>query len=187
MAAPVNFLNGRQFATLDDMQRVFMQHQPQLEWFGYFITGDERVAEACVVDARALSISHNQVFQDWLLEWARYATIQSAIQAQRQRGLLQASAHREPVSASFAHERLPDSVVEFVEDNTEVLIKRLDALSRVALVVYGIEKHSLGEAAILAGVSTKRMRAAYSAAMDSIEVLQCEELRAEQNFSTLHS
>ncbi len=182
-ALGTNF-NQRHFATLDDMQRAFTQHQPELEWFAYFITGDEVIAQDCVVDARSLSVSqHNQVFEDWLLEWARYATVRSAIQRQRERRLLQDKAPEQERCAHSAHEPLSASSVEFVEDNTEALTKRLSALSRIALVVYGIQKHSLCEAAILAGVPARRVKAAYCAALHCLEVMQCEEIRAAETCS----
>ena len=64
---------------------VFREFRGQLEWLAYFITGDEDVAAACVVDACGVSQSHNQVFEEWLLHWARYATIRSTIDAMRSR------------------------------------------------------------------------------------------------------
>lgn len=163
-----------------------MQHQPELEWFAYFITGSEVIAEACVIDARGLSDSHNQVFEDWLLKWARYATIRSAIQAQRDRRMLYASAHGNPTCEHRAHATLEPATVEFVIENSEILIKRLHALSRVALVAHGIEKLSLVETAVLAGVSLNAVRAAYCAALQHVDVVLCEELRLEQEHAPLY-
>lgn len=173
-------LNFRQFATPEDMSRVFIQHRPELRWFAYFIAGDEDVAEACVVDARAVSTTHNQVFSDWLLEWARYATIRAAIQVQKERLVLQARTF-DHLTCSHTHEPLQTATIDFILQNSEALIKRLDALSRVALVLCGFEKHPVGEAAVLAGVSAKILRAAYCAALQSLEVLQCELMTAEQD------
>jgi hypothetical protein len=185
MAVQLNTLNRPQFATSDDMSEVFFRNQPELEWFAYFITGSEAVADACVVDARTLSLSHNPVFHDWLLEWARYATIRSAIHAQRNRQMLNGSTNDRWACAHASHDHLTPSTMEFVIDNDELLIKRLDALSRIALVVYGMEKHALAEAAILSGVSPKVMRKAYCAALHCLNVLQCEQIKSEGNYSPL--
>ena len=173
------------FATPDDISRIFKQHQPELEWYAYLITGDECIAKACVVEARASSVA--QVFENWLLEWARYATIRAAIEAQRKRRMLLGSEQDYPPCSHTAHELIDASMIEFLVPNTDVLIKRLDALSRVALVVHGIEKHSLGEAAIFACVSPKTLRAAYCAALGCVQVLQYEAISRVNAWTSLRN
>lgn len=174
-------LNRGQIATAEAMYNVFTLNQLELEWLAYFITGDAKVAEACVVDARSLSVSHNQVFEDWLLQWARYATIRSAIQAQRERRMLHGSTYEKLLCEHPSHAPLEASMIEFVVDNAELVIKKLDALSRVAVVVYGIQKNSLAEAALLSEVSRKAMRAAYCTALKRLDVLRCEEMRVDSS------
>ena len=56
-----------------------------LEWLARFITGDERVAAACIVDGCARTQSQNPIFEDWLGKWVRIATIRSAVNIQRSR------------------------------------------------------------------------------------------------------
>src|SRR5208283_1366149 len=47
--------------------RVFSQHREELEWLANFLTGDETIAAACLVDACALAESENPGFQEWIL------------------------------------------------------------------------------------------------------------------------
>jgi hypothetical protein len=44
--------------------RVFSQHREELEWLANFLTGDETIAAACLVDACALAESENRVFRN---------------------------------------------------------------------------------------------------------------------------
>jgi hypothetical protein len=65
--------------------RVFSQHREQLEWLANFLTGDEKIAAACLVDACTLAESENPGCQEWLLNRACLATIRSAVQIQQRR------------------------------------------------------------------------------------------------------
>ena len=47
---------------------VFSQHREELEWLANFLTGDEKIAAACLVDACALAESENPGFHEWLPE-----------------------------------------------------------------------------------------------------------------------
>jgi hypothetical protein len=63
--------------------RVFSQHREQLEWLANFLTGDETIAAACLVDACTLAESENSGCQEWLLNGACLATIRSAVHGGR--------------------------------------------------------------------------------------------------------
>ena len=45
--------------------RVFSQHREELEWLANFLTGDEKIAEACIVDACAQAESENPSLEEW--------------------------------------------------------------------------------------------------------------------------
>ena len=49
---------------------VFSQNREELEWLANFLTGDEKIAEACVVDACALAELENPGLQEWPSKWA---------------------------------------------------------------------------------------------------------------------
>jgi len=164
------------FASVRHIRGVFHEHQAELEWLAYFITGDREIAAACVTDACALSESHNNVFQEWVARWARYATIRSAIQTQRARikQLFPKYDHHDVCSRHY--EPLPRKRLELLVTESEVLVVRLDVLSRAALVICGIEGNSIADAALLLGISKANAQAAYRAALDAVDVIRCEHL-----------
>ena len=67
----------------------------------------------------------------------------------------------------------------------DVLVSRLDIISRAALVICGIEKHSVSEAALLLGVSSACVRAAYCQGLQSLDVLRWEQFREKHAYAAL--
>lgn len=166
-------------ATTQGICETFSRYQTELEWLAYFITGDEMTAAACVADACALATSRNQIFEDWLLHWARNATMGAAIQMLRSRiGYLSPTYERRPCEPR-GHSPLSPDDVQLVLEETHLLVFRLDALSRCALVMCGIERRSSREAALIMGVSRTNLELAYCAAIEAIEAIRCERVRDE--------
>jgi hypothetical protein len=137
------------FASYEDVPNVFRDFRGQLERLAYFITGDEDVAAACVEDASGLSQSPNQVFEEWLLHWARYATIRSTIDAVRSQIQQRSRRYDRPACVHGRHESLSADLLELFVEGSDILVTRLDVISRAALVICGIEKHSTRDAALL--------------------------------------
>ena len=69
----------------------------------------------------------------------------------------------------------------------DVLVSRLDIISRAALVICGIEKHSVSEAALLLGVSSACVRAAYCKGLQSLDVLRREQFTQEHEYAALYA
>jgi DNA-directed RNA polymerase specialized sigma24 family protein len=168
------------FASYDEVRKVFREFRGELEWLAYFITGDEDVAAACVVEGSRLSQCHDQVFQEWLLHWARYATMRSAIHALQSRILRLSHCYAQAACVHGRHEPLSADLLELFVEESDILVSRLDVISRAALVICGIEKHSIREAALFLGVSSACMRAAYCAGLQSLDVLQLETVERKQ-------
>lgn len=175
------------FASYEEVRKVFREFRGELEWLAYFITGDEDVAAACVVDACGFSRSHNQVFEEWLLHWARYATIRSAVHALQSR--IQQLSHRYAQAACVhgRHEPLSADLLELFVEESDILASRLDVISRAVLVICGIEKHSIREAALLLGVSSACVRAAYCAGLQSLDVLQWKQFRENNEYAAVYN
>jgi DNA-directed RNA polymerase specialized sigma24 family protein len=170
-------------ATTQRIRETFSRYQTELEWLAYFITGDEMTAAACVADACTLATSRNQIFEDWLLHWARNATMGAAIQMLRSRvGQLSPTYERE-VCAHGGHSPLSAGDVQLVVEETNLLVSRLDALGRCALVMCGIEKRSSREAALIMGVPRNSVELAYCAAIKSLEVIRCERVRDQKELA----
>jgi len=164
---------------------VFRQYREELEWLANFLTGDEKVAAACVVDACALAESENPGFQAWLLEWARLATIRSAVQIQQRRIAQLSSTYVQRRCTHRGHAALSSDWSEILVEESSVLIAKLDVLCRCALVICGLEKRSAHEAALLLGVDPISVEGAYCAAIKFLDVIGCEQLQQHNDFAAV--
>ena len=164
---------------------VFSQYREELEWLANFLTGDEKIAAACVVDACALAESENPGFQAWLLEWARLATIRSAVQIQQRRLAQLSSAYMQRRCTHGGHAALSSDWSDVLVEESNVLIAKLDVLCRCALVICGLEKRSAHEAALLLGVDPISVEGAYCAAIKFLDVIGCEQLQQHNDFAAV--
>lgn len=172
-------------ATADGIRAAFIEHNEELEWVAYFITGDPTMAAACVADAYAASVSHSQIFEDWLFHWARHATICTATKLVESRLVHLSHDYERRDCPHLAHQTLTRDEIETVVEEANFLIAKLDSLCRCALVLRGIEKRSACQTALLLGVSTNTVEVAYCAALEYLEVIRCEGLRQQGDFSGL--
>jgi DNA-directed RNA polymerase specialized sigma24 family protein len=161
-------------ATASDVGRVFTDYRQELEWLALFLTGDEKLVEACLVDARTLATTENQVFEEWLEHWARRATINSAAGMQQSRIRQLAATYERRPCLHGEHGPLPSESAELLKLRSPVLTSRLDVLCRFALVLRGIERYSTLESALMLGVGKVSLEAAYCAALESVTTLECE-------------
>ncbi len=159
----------RSFANANDIREVFRENRAELEWIAYFITGDSEMAAGCVAKACSESESHTSVFQEWLLTWARHATIRSAIDSQREQIKQISSNYTQPRFIRQIHEPLRAEAIEFVIAESESLVVRLDVVCRVTLVVSGVYAKCIADAALMIGIPLGGVQAAYRTAMDVIE------------------
>lgn len=166
---------------------VFSQYREELQWLANLLTGNEMVAAACVVDACALAESENPCFREWLLEWARLATIRSAVQVQQKRIAQLSFAYLQRRCIHGGHTALSSDWREILVEESSAVIARLDVLSRSALVICGLEKLSAYEAAVLLGIDPAAVEGAYCAAIKSLEVISCEQFQRQNDFAAVHN
>ena len=177
--------NHRSLASVNDIRAIFHECRAELEWLAYFITGNRAIAAVCVTEACVLSESHTSVFTESLLTWARHATIRSAIETQRN--------HIRQVSSGYDHTTfvrreyvpLTGETLELVVLRSDVFVARLDVVSRTALVICGVQKNSLADVALMLGVNRAVASAAYSAALDCLEVIRCEHMAHESGSAAM--
>jgi hypothetical protein len=165
-------------AGFDRFGGIFSHNRTELQWLAGFVTANETVAEACVIDACGLAESHQEP-GDLLKQWQRHATLRAAIEIQRVRIAQLSSTYNRRLCRHHNHAPLPQEAVDLVIDEGSRLMTALDALCRCVLVICGIEKRSVREAASLLGVNTKVARAAYCTALEYLDVIRCEHFRDE--------
>ena len=164
---------------------VFSQHREELEWMANFLTGDETIAAACLVDACALAESENPGFQEWLLKCACLATIRSAVQIQQRRIVHLSFAYKQRPCIHGGHTAFSSDWREILVEESSVVIARLDVLCRSVLVICGLEKRSAYEAAALLGIDPAGVEGAYCAGIQSLEVISCEQFRRRHEFAAV--
>ena len=152
----------------------FAEHQEELRWLAVFLTGNEQVAEACVVDACEFSQKLFELMPDRLPVSPAFAAIDSALEIQRARIADLSPIYENCLCLHTSHEQLSRESLEFVVMESDVIRLRLDTLCRFVLIICGIEKFTCAEAARWLGISTLAVEGAYCAAVDALEVVDCE-------------
>jgi hypothetical protein len=166
---------------------VFNQHREELEWLANFLTGDETITAACLVDACALAESENPGRQEWLLKCASLATTRSAVQIQQRRIVQLSFAYKQRPCIHGGHRALSSDWREILVEESSVVIARLDVLCRSALVICGLEKRSADEAAALLGIDPAVVEGAYCAAIKSLEVISCQQFQRQNDFAAVYN
>jgi DNA-directed RNA polymerase specialized sigma24 family protein len=163
-------------ATADEIRAAFTEHREELAWLAGFLTGDETLAAACIMDARKLAQSESKVDQEWLWTSARDATIRSALDVQRERIAQLSSAydHRACIYEQHAAPPLDIDTLEFLVRESDEIRLRLDSICRFVLVLRGIENRRSREVARLLGISEHAVEAACCVALQSIDVIRSQ-------------
>jgi DNA-directed RNA polymerase specialized sigma24 family protein len=157
-------------ASSHEIQSAFAEQpaeQPNdLYWIARLITGDDVLADLAVVNASALSANTSSVFRDWLLGWAKYATVRAAVREVRDLISASASHYVDSSSEHWDDDVLSDDQITSLRHvDPREIIAALDPLARCALVLRGIQHASLADCALLLDLSRGIVAGAYSRAL----------------------
>jgi hypothetical protein len=137
-------------ATPDDIRKVFGDYHNLLRWLTGFLVGDEKLADACIVDACTIAETESPDFHEWLVHWGARATVGCALQRQHANIAELASKYEsEP-----AHRKHPALSPEYF----------------LSLVLRGIANDSYDKVAAQLGVSRSAVEGAYCVALDALEL-----------------
>src|SRR5208337_1261254 len=100
---------------------VFSQNREELEWLANFLTGDQKIAEACVVDACAQAELESPGLQEWPSTWASMSTIRSAAQIQQQRIAQLSSAYMQSGFIDGGHTVLSSDCCDVLLEESSVV------------------------------------------------------------------
>ena len=158
-------------ASVAEVVACFQDERSLLSKLALLITGDRATADQSVVNACELTLHGHSPFRDWLLEWAKAATISSAIS--RSAAVIrrcerayegQRCTHVEHLSQGDAEER--NSKLEVIlQADPSVVIAQLDPLSRAMLVLRVAIRSSIQDCAVRLNVSRCAVLAANCKAM----------------------
>ena len=165
-------------ADAEEIRAVFTEHRRELTWLAEFLSDDELMASACVTDARDLMENNNEdeICQECLQMWTQEATIRSVLDFKRLRIAELSSMYEHDDLVGQKQPPMSLQTMEFVVRESDNVRTRLDCLCRFVLVLCGFAQHSANQAALLLGISTHAVEAAYTSALETLEVIYCQEL-----------
>ncbi len=169
---------GRDHALVSEVLACFRDERALLLRLALLITGDAATAEQCVVNACETTVQGHSPFRDWLTEWAKSATIMSAISkaANAIRGCASAyedrrCPHSEHLSQGNDAERERD--IRFVcGTDPGIILAELDPLARAVLVLRTAIRASIQDCVLRLNVSRTAVLAANCRAMTWLRDLQ---------------
>jgi DNA-directed RNA polymerase specialized sigma24 family protein len=147
------------------------------------------MAEQSVVNACEITLQGNNPFRDWLLEWAKAATITSAISRQAEAIRACEVTYKNERCAYVEH--LPETDNEdraaslklILEADPEKMIAGLDPLCRAVLVLRVAIRSSIQDCVLRLNVCRGAVVAAASRAMTWLHGLDNNELKQSQNLA----
>lgn len=168
------------FASVAEIRETFGSLNDELLWLAEGITGDADVAAGCVINATRLSENHSTIFREWLEQWARRATVRSAIDYARAHvSRATEEKYQDARCPHGGHEVLSSGEATALQQwPAMTLAAELDPLSRTVLILRGIEHAAIQDCALKLSVPRAAVLAAYCGAVGWLArgtVSQCNE------------
>ncbi len=163
--------DARNYASPAEIVACFQDQRNVLGRLAFLITGDQATADQAVVQACEMTLQGNSPFRDWLFEWAKAATIASAISHGTEAIRICEAAykdrrcpHVEHLSQGDAEERAA-SLDLILGTDVQTLIAALDPLCRAVLVLRVAIRSSIQDCALRLNVSRAAVLGANCLAM----------------------
>jgi len=162
---------ARNYASPAEIVDCFQNQRNVLSRLALLITGDQATADQAVAHACEITLQGNSPFRDWLLEWAKAATIAGAISHGTEAIRICEAAykdrrcsHVEHLSQSDAEERAT-SLDLILGTDAQIVIAELDPLCRAVLVLRVAVRSSIQDCALRLNVPRAAVLAANCHAM----------------------
>ena len=134
-------VDARNYVSPAEIVACFQGQRNVLGGLAFLITGDQATAEQAVVQACEMTLQGNSPFRDWLFEWAKAATIASAISHGTEAIRICEAAYKDRRCPHVEH--LPQGDAEeraasldlILGADAQKLIAELDPLCRAVLVL----------------------------------------------------
>ena len=179
----------RHHASAAEIVACFRGQEYLLDRLAFLITGDPATAKQAVSQACQITLHGNGPFRDWLLEWAKAATIAAAIS-------LEGEAIR-PCEAMYEDRRCPHvehlchldderraaSLALILQTDAQKIIAELDPLCRAILVLRIAIRSSVQDCSLRLNVSRSAAVAANCLAMTWLDYHHLKPLEDDRNVS----
>jgi hypothetical protein len=185
-------VDGRNYASPAEIVACFQDQRNVLGRLAFSITGDQTMADLAVDQACETTLQGNSPFCDWLFEWAKAATIASAISHGTAAIRICEAAykdrrcpHVEHLSQGDAEERAV-SLDLILGTDANILIAELDPLCRAVLVLRVAIRSSIQDCALRLNVSRAVVLAANCHAMTWFQERHVKAVEGEPRHLTFH-
>jgi len=183
-------VDARNYASPAEIVACFQDQRNVLGRLAFLITDDQATADQAVVQACEITLQGNTPFRDWLFEWAKAATIASAIShGAKAIRICEATykdrrcPHIEHLSQGDAEERA--AILDLILGaDAEKLIAELDPLCRAVLVLRVAIRSSIQDCALRLNVSRAAVLAANCHALTWLQERHVKAV--EENHNTSH-
>jgi len=153
---------GNDYATHSDFCGIFREHMVRLYLLAFILTGNERSAEKCFLDAFESCAQERLVFRDRALYWSRRSIIKTAVRL----------ASPVPPHASGLDLVGKHTVFDLDQEISLNCVHKLPPGERFVFVMSVLERYSIRECAILLGCSDTDIVAARIRALRQISKLK---------------
>ena len=182
-------VDARNQASAAEIVACFRDQGLLLHRLAFLITADQATAEQAVAQACEITLQGNSPFRDWLLEWAKAATIAAAISLQGEairncEGMYKdrRCPHVEHLR-QFDDERRAASLVLILQMHDQKIIEELNPLCRAILVLRIAIRSSLQGCSLRLNVSRFAVLAANCLAMTWLDYRHIKALDDDHKLS----
>jgi hypothetical protein len=184
------FVDARNHASPAEVVACFQDQTNALGRLAFLITGDHAAADQAIVQACEVTLQGNTPFRDWLLEWAKVATITAALSHQGKAIRMYEAMYKDRRCSHGEHicqlddERRADSLALILQMDAQTIIAELDPLCRAILVLRIAIRSSIQDCSLRLNVSRAVVLAANCLAMTWLDYHHRKPL--EDNHNVLH-
>jgi len=145
-------VDARNHASPAEIVTCFQDQRNVLGRLAFLITGDQATADQAVVHACEITLQGNSPFRDWLLEWAKAATIASAISHGTEAIRICEAAYTDRRCPHVEHlgdaDKRASSLDLILGADAQKLLAELDPLCRAVLVLRFAIRSSIQDCAL---------------------------------------
>ena len=181
--------DARSHASAAEIVACFREQEDLLDRLAFLITADRTTAEQAVSQACEITLQGNIPFRNWLLEWAKAATIAGAISLQADVIRMCEAMYKDRRCPHVEHqynlddERRTASLALILRMDAQNIIAELDPLCRATLVLRTAIRSYIQDCSLRLNVSRAAAVAANCFAMTWLDYRQLKPLEDDQSVS----
>ena len=181
--------DARRHASAAEIVACFRDQRNHLYRLAFLITADQATAEQAVSQACEFTLQGNSPFRNWLLEWAKAATIAAAISLQADAIRMCEALYKDRRCPHVGHQcQLDDelraaSLTLVLQVDAQKIIAELDPLCRAILVLRIAIRSSIQDCSLRLNVSRAAIIAANCLAMTWLDYRQLKPLEDDHKVS----